>query len=296
MKNKVNQSKILLILSMIIYGSVGIFRKYTDVSSSELAFARGVLGTLTILLVMLVTAKKPNKAAIKSNLIKLLISGALIGINWMLLFESYNYTTVSVATLCYYMAPVFLMLMAPIFLKEKLTLRKIICIVVALLGIVLVSGIRPGETIGANSLPGIIFGLLAALCYAIVLMINQKIKDIGSFDKTFVQLLAASVILIPYILVKGDRTLMSVGFASKEFWMVVIMGVLHTGVAYTLFFGAMKYLKAQSVAILSYLDPICALILSALILKERMDIYSIIGAVMILGAAVLSEYIGSETT
>lgn len=228
-----------------------------------------------------------DMGAIKKHLWILLISGGFIGLNWVLLFESYRYTSVAVATLCYYMAPIFVMLVSPILLKEKLTVKKVVCVLVALTGMVFVSGVLDGGISDISELKGILFGLGAAALYASVVMMNQTLGEVPTYDKTIMQLGAAAVVLLPYILLVED--LSAVELTPLIIVMLVIVGVVHTGIAYAFYFGSMNGLKAQTVALFSYIDPIVAIVLSALFLKEPMTIYSGIGAVLVLGATMISE-------
>ena len=216
-----------------------------------------------------------------------MISGAFIGLNWVLLFESYRYTSVAVATLCYYMAPIFVMMVSPFLLKEKLTAKKILCVLAALLGMVFVSGILDGGISDISELKGVLFGLGAAALYASVVLMNQKLRKVPTYDKTIMQLAVAAAVLIPYIFVAENFS--GVTLTPLIVVMLFIVGVVHTGIAYALYFGSMNDLKAQTVALFSYIDPIVAIILSALFLKEPMTIYSGIGAVLVLGATMISE-------
>lgn len=284
---KENNARVSLILAMVIFGTIGIFRKYIPLSSGIVACARGGLGVAFLLAFIKIRKIKMDGAAIRKHLMVLLISGAFIGLNWVLLFESYRYTSVAVATLCYYMAPIFVMLVSPIVLKEKLTVKKSLCVAVALLGMVFVSGVLDGGISGLSELKGILFGLGAAALYATVVMMNQGLKEVPTYDKTIMQLGAATVVLIPYIFFVED--LSAVVLTPLIAVMLLIVGVVHTGIAYALYFGSMNGLKAQTVALFSYIDPIVAIILSALFLKEPMTVYSAIGAVLVLGATMMSE-------
>ena len=284
---KDNNAKVSLILAMVIFGTIGIFRKYIPLSSGLVACARGVLGVVFLLVFIKIKKIPMNKESIRKHLSVLLVSGAFIGLNWVLLFESYRYTSVAVATLCYYMAPIFVMIASPFILKEKLTVKKMLCVLTALLGMVFVSGVLDGGIADVSELKGILFGLGAAALYASVVMMNQKLRKVPTYDKTIMQLGAAAVVLIPYILLMED--LSAVVLTPLISVMLVIVGVVHTGIAYALYFGSMNGLKAQTVALFSYIDPIVAIILSALFLKEPMTIYSAIGAVLVLGATMISE-------
>ena len=284
---KESSARMSLILAMIIFGTIGIFRKYIPLSSGIVAWVRGVLGVAFLLIFIKMKKIKMDWNSIRAHLKILLISGGLIGMNWVLLFESYRYTSVAVATLCYYMAPIFVMTVSPFVLKEKMTVKKAVCVFVALLGMVFVSGVLDGGISDLSELKGILFGLGAAAFYATVIMMNQKLKKVPTYDKTIMQLGTAAVILIPYILLVED--LATVTLTPLIIIMLIIVGVVHTGIAYALYFGSMNELRAQTVALFGYIDPIVAIILSALFLKEPMTVYSAIGAVLVLGATMISE-------
>lgn len=280
-------AKLSVLLSMAIWGSVGIFVRYIPLPSSVIAFARGVIGLAFLLLVVLVRKKGVNFAAIRSNLPLLCISSVALGANWILLFEAYRFTTVATATLCYYFAPILLIVASPLLLKERLSAKKVICVLVALVGMVFVSGVAEGGLPGRDEALGILFGLMAAVLYATVVLMNKKMKAIAAFDRTMTQLGLSAVVLLPYILLTENIAAMQAD--AKAIVLLAVVGILHTGVAYALYFGALDRLKAQTAAIFSYIDPVLAIVLSALLLKEPLTVYSVIGAVLILGSALVSE-------
>ena len=282
-----DKSKLSLFLSMFIFGTIGIFRKYVPLSSGLLAISRGYIGALFLILLIFLKKDKISFKAIKSNLFLLCLSGIFIGINWILLFESYQYTSVATATLCYYMAPVFVIIASPFLFKEKLSLKKGVCVVLAIIGMVLVSGIVETGFSGIGELKGILLGLGAALFYASVIVLNKKIKNVPIYDKTTVQLIAAATILVPYSIFVENNA--GIKITPIIILMLLIIGVCHTGFAYALYFGSIEKLNTQTVALFSYIDPIVAIILSALLLKEPMSIYGIIGAILILGSTLITE-------
>lgn len=280
-------SKVQLITSMLIFGSIGIFVKYIPLPSSVIAFARGLTGMLFLLLVVLCSKSRLSFESIKKNLWVLIFSGAAIGFNWILLFEAYNYTTVATATLSYYIAPFFVIIVSPFLLKEKLSVKKFICLLTALLGMVFVSGMVQNGIPKIEEIKGVLLGLGAAVLYATVIILNQKLKDITAYEKTIMQLGVSAVVVLPYIIATENISMSA--FDAKTVIMLIVVGIIHTGVAYALYFNSMKDLKAQTVAIFSYIDPAVAILLSAFLLKESMDIFGIIGAVLILGSALISE-------
>jgi len=279
---------IKLSLSMLIFGSIGVFRRYIPLSSAWMACVRGVIGTVFLFCVVAVSKKHVDKKAIKKNLLLLLISGAAIGVNWILLFESYRYTTVAVATLCYYMAPVIVILLAPFLLKEKMTVKKSVCAAVAIIGMLLVSGIFDGGAANIGSGKGILFGLGAAMFYASVVLMNQFIKDISAYDKTIMQLGGATLVVLPYsLLTSGVQEFATL--TVPQILLLLAVGIVHTGIAYWLYFGSMDKLSGQTVAVYSYIDPAFAVVLSVVVLREETGVPGIIGAVLILGATLFSE-------
>ena len=179
------------------------------------------------------------------------------------------------------------MLRSPALLGEKLTTKKMICVLAALSGMVLVSGVIQSGSAADFSLKGVAFGVGAGALYATIILMNKKLKDISSYDTTVMQLAAATIVLLPYCLVTVPVA--SLTFSPVAVGMLLFVGIVHTGIAYVMYFGSMKDLKAQTVAIFSYIDPILAVLLSAFLLKESMDMLSVVGAVLILGSTFVSE-------
>ena len=209
-----------------------------------------------------------------------------MGVNWILLFEAYKYTTVSVATLSYYFAPVIVTLVCPILFKEKMGAKQWICSGMSTLGIVLITGV--GDLSQSSShLTGILFGLSAAVFYAAVILLNKFIKGVAGIQRTFLQFIAAIVILVPYVACTGGVTLHTMNGTG---WVcLLVVGLVHTGVAYCLYFSSLKELPGQEAAILSYIDPLVAVLISVFILSEQILPLQIIGGVLILGFTLWNE-------
>lgn len=276
---------------MLIFGSIGLFVRAIDMPSSVLALMRGTVGTVFLLLAGIVLGSRISAKAVKKNLLLLVLAGAAIGINWICLFEAYRYTTIATATLCYYLAPVFVMAVSPVILKERLTPLRAICIAVSLFGMFLVADIAEGHQ-GGSSLKGILFGMAAALLYAGVVLMNKYLKQIRALDMTVTQLGVAAIVLLPYVLLT-ERGIHIPANGSTIF-LLLFVGIVNTGFAYLLYFSSLSELSGQTAAIFSYIDPVTAIILSAVLLKEDMSIMQTIGAVLILGATLMSELAGSS--
>lgn len=289
MKNE-RRSTMALVLSMVIFGTIGIFRRYIPFPSGLIAMARGLIGMLFLLAYTRMRGIHLSADSVRKGGWKLILSGVCLGFNWILLFEAYRYTSVAVATLCYYMAPILIILVSPLLFQERLTGRKILCVAIALAGMVLVSGIT--EAGGAQAqessrTTGILLGLGAAVLYGSVVLLNKAMPSVEAYPKTIVQLGTAAVTLLPYTLL--TETIPTEAFSWLSIGMLVLVGIIHTGVAYALYFGSVSGLKAQTAALLSYLDPVVAILLSALLLGENLSVPGMAGALMVLGAAILSE-------
>lgn len=280
-----NKSKLIYIAAMLIFGSIGVFTRKIELSSGQIALVRGMIGSLFLLLACPVMKQKLSFRMIRRNLFLLILSGAAIGFNWIFLFQAYKFTTISNATLSYYFAPVFVMFLSPFVLKERLSVIKISCILGAVFGMFLIIGMDSDT--GKNNLIGIGYGLLAAVLYAFVVIMNKFLKGLSGLETTLIQLSSASIIQLPYILATEKISINQLDNRSVLF--LIILGILHTGFAYLLYFTAVRKLSGHTIAVFSYTDPISAIVLSSVLFQESMTPVQIAGGIMILGATLLCE-------
>lgn len=288
MNSTLRAAKLQMIGALCLWGTISLFVRNISLGSGMIALARGVLGVSFLLALLAIRRRRPDGQAIRRNLPLLLLSGCAIGLNWALLFEAYRYTSVATATLCYYMQPIFLTLAAPFALGERLSGRKLCCVLAAFCGMILISGVVGGALPQSRELRGIALGLGAAVLYTCVIICNKKLCQISAYDKTIMQLLAAAAVMIPYCALCGERVTAAC-FAPGSLICLLILGFLHTGAAYALYFESMRRLRAQTIAVLSYIDPCLAIVVSVAVLHEPFSFFSAAGAVLILGAALVSE-------
>ncbi len=277
--------RLMLIISMTIFGTLGPFVRNIPVSSGELALYRAVMAAVLIGAFLLITKQKIPFAKIKKEVPLLIASGIAMGINWILLFEAYKYTTVSAATLSYYFAPVIVTAVCPLLFKERLTGKQIICFIMSTFGLVMITGI--GDIGGGKDFIGILFGLGAAVFYATVILLNKFIKNVEGIHRTFLQFISAIAVLIPYVIMTSGvtlGTLNGIGWAN-----LLIVGLIHTGVTYCMYFSSLKELPGQKAAILSYIDPLVAVLISVTVLGEKMTLWQVIGGILILGFTLWNE-------
>lgn len=277
--------RLMLVASMTIFGTLGLFVRNISVSSGELALYRAVLAALLLTGFFVLSKQHIPLSKVKKEIPLLLASGVAMGINWILLFQAYKYTTVSAATLSYYFAPVIVTVVCPFLFREKLTVKQIICFIMSTVGLVLIIGI--GDVHGDSNIIGILFGLGAAVFYATVILLNKFIKKVEGIHRTFLQFIAAIITLTPYVLCTSGITL---GSLNNIGWInLLIVGLVHTGITYCMYFSSLKELPGQKVAILSYIDPLVAVLISVTVLGETMTMSQVIGEMLILGFTLWNE-------
>lgn len=275
------------IIAVVLYGTIGMFLRYVQIPSEIVAMCRGILGSAFILLFLKSRGRKMDWEALRRNAKWLIIGGVCLGLNWIFLFAAYMQTTVAIASLCNYLAPMIVILIAPAVLRERLDKRKIPCAAAAFAGILLVSGVWNGS--GGNAL-GVVLGLSAAACFVVIVICNRHIRQVPALDKSVVQLALSAVTIFPYALIKNRGAALEAD--ARSVLIILMLGLVHTGVAYCLYFSGMGTLPVQTVAILGYLEPVVSVLCSAFFLREAMGAAGWTGAVMIIGAAVISECLG----
>jgi len=284
--NTKKRARISIIMSMVSFGTLAPFVRNISVSSGELALYRAVLASTLIGCFLLVTRQKLPFRSLGKELYLLLLSGMAMGFNWILLFEAYKYTTVAISTLSYYFAPVLVTLACPFLFREKMTRKQILCFVMSTFGLALVVGITDLGG-GGNDAIGVAFGLGAAVLYATVILLNKFITGVSGIHRTFLQFLAAILVLVPYVTFTSGYQL---GTLDNTGWIcLLIVGLVHTGITYCLYFSSLRNLPGQEAAILSYVDPLVAVIIGVLVLKEPLSWQQLAGGLLILGFTLWNE-------
>lgn len=281
------RDKLYFLVSMIIFGAVGVFAKYIEeLASSAIALFMSLIGSLCLFLICLLTRHQIGWQNVKKNAPVLLLASIALSGNWIFLFQSYKETTIANAALSYYLAPVLVIIMSPLVLKEKLSLKKMACAGTAFFGLILI--VQSGTIEGSgHHLLGIFYGLIAAVFYTVLTLANKFIRNMNGMESTLLQLLLASALLLPYVLVTEGFDLFRISGLSVI--LILALGILHTGIGFYLFFTGMRGLQGQSIAVLSFADPVTSLLISALVLGETMTSLQMAGAALLLGSTWVSE-------
>jgi len=273
-----------IIASMVIWGSVGIFARYSNLSGLKLAFYRVLLGSLIFLFFYTLNDSGWVKKAfseIKPKVHLVFLLGAVLGLNWVFFFSAVLYTDIAKATLIYYLAPIIVVMFSAIFLKEEITTKRIILIFIALLGAFII-GTQGEISLKSKDFLGIIFAFLGALFYASVTILGRYLRDIESSYLTFFQLFFATLILFPLV---GAFEGLKISLYSLS--VVGIIAIVHTSFALLIYMGGLKEVEANEAALLSYIDPLSAVVYALLIFGEVPTVRTIIGGGLILLASAL---------
>jgi RarD protein len=281
-----------IVLAMLIWGSIGVFVKNINLPSIEIVFLRAAVACVFLLFGRIILLGKPKIKNIKKGFTKeallLIITGIILALNWLLLFQAYKYTTLTNATLSYYLAPVFVILLSPIFLKEKITLKNLLAVIVAMIGLgLIVSHQAQSSNLGIhyNHIKGILFGTSAAVLYACIVLVNKSVKEFSGLDKALIQISVSAIILLPVVLYRNILHISD----SKTLIIILILGIVHTAISYVLYFSSIEHVSAQRVSLLSYIDPLSAVVFGTLLLSEPIGIYHIIGGALILISTFVSN-------
>lgn len=289
------KEKLKLIFIYITFGTIGLVTHFIPLSSAVIVFYRALLGGIYIIVAAMLSKQTINVRLMIDNFAILIVTSFFMGLNWVLQFEAFRVSTVAIGTVCYNTMPIFLVVIASFMFKERITLKTVICIITASLGIFLVSNVI-NTGIRSNEVLGCFYGVLGAIFYALILIYNRKITHIEMHDKIIFQFLFSAFIMALYVLfiekssfVFDDRLPMRETLVGVI--CILLLSFFHTGFCYVHYFSAAARLKAETVAILTYLDPVVALLLSVFVLKEKMTSLQLVGAILILASALANELI-----
>lgn len=302
MTNMIDERKERLKLTLIsaTFGTIGIVTHFIPLSSAAIVFYRALIGGIFIMIMTRLSGKKIDIRAMKDNFIVLIFTGFFMGLNWVLQFEAFKVSTVAIGTVCYNTMPIFLLIIASFMFDEKITLKSLICILVATIGVVLVSNVI-NTGIKSNEVLGCVYGILGAVFYALIVTFNRKLSFIETHDKVIFQFMFSAVIMAIYVSSIEKTSFVFDSDIDRNTFIVglfcmLLLSFFHTGFCYVHYFNAVSRLKAETVAILTYIDPVVALMLSYFFLKEKMTFLQFLGAILILASTLVNELTKAKGT
>lgn len=276
---------LMFVAAMLIFGSNGVFASMLDMSGAQLVLMRTLIGGAVLLIIILISRSRTPKEVLIREKWRLLFAGVCLGANWALLFEAYNLMNVSLATLTYYTAPVLVLVLAPFVLKERQNSLAYVGMLVVVVGMLLVVGTDFGE--GGVTVTGLVVGLGSAVFYAMLMLVNKKISGVSGLNLTFIEIIIAAVILLPYVFATSGGVPLPTD--ARGIFALLFLCTVNTGFACWLYFSSMNRLPAKAVALMGYFDPVSALVFSAVFLDERLSTVQFIGAVLVLAGALVGQ-------
>ena len=276
---------LMFVAAMLIFGSNGVFASMLDMSGAQLVLMRTLIGGAVLLIIILISRSRTPREVLLREKWRLLFAGVCLGANWALLFEAYNLMNVSLATLTYYTAPVLVLVLAPFVLKERQNSLAYVGMLVVVVGMLLVVGTDFRE--GGVTVTGLVVGLGSAVFYAMLMLVNKKISGVSGLNLTFIEIIIAAVILLPYVFATSGGVPLPTD--ARGIFALLFLCTVNTGFACWLYFSSMNRLPAKAVALMGYFDPVSALVFSAVFLDERLSTVQFIGAVLVLAGALVGQ-------
>ena len=280
------QSSMSFIASMVIFGTIGAVVRYINLPSGEIALFRGFLGILFLLPFLLINKTDRFGKYLNANIKVLFVSGFALAGNWILLLNAFKHTTIALAVVSYYTAPVMAMVMSIFVLKEKISPFKLLTVLLTLAGMFMVLNVGDNDISSQKNLIGILYGLSAAFCYALVMLLNKFIRNMDGLETTVPQLFFATVVLFLYVIFADE--MYPIYQSGLSLILLVVLGIVHTGAGFLFFFSGMKGLKTQEIAVLSYFDPLVSVFISLFIFNESMNVIQSLGAILILSTTLFN--------
>lgn len=283
-------NRVKLIFVMVLWGSLGVFTKSIPLTALHLAFLRALIALPVLFIAM--KRRKPAKPIHWRRYLPYILSGIMLGFGWLTLFYGFKHTSVSSAVIIYNMCPVYVMISAPLLLKESISKLQIAVIIASFIGLLLILG--QSFVQGGYGLAGLLFSGLSGMIYAAIVLLNRSIRQrIDNQTATFVQILTSMLVLLPFVLLDGNG-MQVFQLNTKAVLSTVLLGVLHTGVAYMLFFSVYEHMQSIEIVTYSYFEPLFGILCSVLFLGEQLSHFQILGGILILGSTYTGELIKSR--
>lgn len=276
------------ISALMLFGLNGVVASHIALTSYEIVFLRTFIGGIFLTALYLFKKEKFHIRNNGKDIFFIVLSGIAMGANWLFLYEAYQQIGVSLATLLYYCGPVIVMILSPLIFKERLTAPKVVGFVIVVIGVILVNG---KATVAGENLWGFFCGMMSAVMYFLLVTFNKQAKKIVGMENSVIQLGVSFLTVAVFMLVKQG---IFFHIPKESLPWILMLGIVNTGLGCYLFFSPLSKLPVQTVAICGYIEPLSAVIFATVFLGERMAAVQIIGAVLIIGGAMVGELVKSK--
>ncbi len=273
------------ISALLLFGLNGIVASHIPMNSYEIVFLRTLIGSILLIALFLIGKGKFHIKEYKKDTLFIVLSGVAMGTSWMFLYEAYQQIGVSLSSLLYYCGPVIVMILSPLIFREKLTAPKLFGFATVLVGIFLVNG---NATQSSSNPWGLFCGAMSAVMYFFMVTLNKQSKNISGMENSVIQLVVSFLTVAVFMGIKQGFVL---DVPVSAWGWILVLGIVNTGIGCYLYFSPLAKLPVQTVAVCGYLEPLSAVVFAALLLGEKMTVIQIVGAVCIIGGAMIGELI-----
>ncbi|WP_394824662.1 DMT family transporter [Pendulispora albinea] len=267
-----------LTMAMILSGTIGVFVVESTASSFNVVFFRCIFGAICLGSYCAFRGFFKETGFTAKSLGLAALGGVFIVFNWAFLFSAYRSTSISVATVVYHTQPFYVLLLGAIIFRDKITAGKVAWVLVAFVGVVLVTGLSVADLEGANAayLLGVGKALLAAVFYAFATIIAKRLKGIRPHLIALTQVLVGIPLLFPF------TTLSEVNNLGVKWGWLAGLGLIHTCIMYILLYSSYQKLPTPKIAVLSFTYPAVAIIFDMAVYHTRITVLQAVGIPMIL--------------
>lgn len=266
-----------LIFAMIIWGTLGLFVLKSGLSSVNVAFFRCLIGAVILAPYCWRKGFFSSKSLTLKNITPILIGGVFVVLNWILLFESFRYASITLGNVSYYLQPVFLLMLGRFFFNEHIPIVKYAFILLTFIGVLLTIDLSMSELhLNNNEFLGVLCALLAGFLYSLATVIAKRSKEIPPPMMTFLQLFVGMLILLPL------TTLSEIHMTWQLSAYILTLGAVHTVLAFVLYYQSVSTLSTDQIAVVSYVDPIAAIFTDVLFFNRILLPVQIVGIIITL--------------
>lgn len=272
-------------IAVLLFGLTGLFGKFLHIPAQYIVLGRVFFASLSIGLFLALRREDARLHSFGDYTI-VVAMGVLLAVHWTAFYKSVQVSTVAIALLTFSAYPLFVTFLEPAMFQERLKKIDLLCALAMFAGVLL---IVPSFDLDNNLTVGTLWGMFGCVTFAVMSLLNRKLASRyqGSVI-AFYEQGVASLVLLPMLLFHRPT------MTGTDWGLVILLGVVFTGLAHSLFIGGMKTVRAQTAGIIASLETVYGILFAALLLGEVPSLREVIGGVVILGTALYSTACSSK--
>lgn len=273
-----------LVVSMAIFGSIGLFTINAGIPAIELVFVRCIFATIFLSGLWFFTGGHKTEIWKKKEVVQTILCGVFLVLNWVFLFKAFEEMAISVAISIYNLAPIFVIMLGAIFLRERFRFSAIVAVLICFVGSFFIVGMDI-QSMEQFLDSGIIWAFLSAFCYGTTMFLSKNLHSLSPYATTFIQTIVGMFMLFPLC----DFSVFN-GLTTTNWFFIVGTGIIHTGFVYYLFFDSIRHLPTIVTSVLVFVDPVVAILLDVVLLDFRPTIFQTIGIFLVFGGILYTVF------